>query len=72
MFITQAHVRTCTIDIILLNKMLEILVGVNKTTSAIAMEVKNEYSKFLSSVVKTNKEAYLEYNETEDGLDSFL
>ena len=49
MFITQAHVRTCTIDIILLNKMLEILVGLNKTTSAIAMEVKNETEDGLDS-----------------------
>ena len=56
----------------LLDKMLEILVGLKKTTSAIAMEAKNEYSKFLSSVVKTNKEAFLDYDETKDHLVSFL
>ena len=36
------------------------------------MEVKNEHSKFLSSVVKANKEAFLEYDETKNPLDSFL
>ena len=56
----------------LLSKMLEILVGLKKTTSAIAMEVKNDYSKFLSGVVKTNKEALLEYDETKDRLDSLF
>ena len=39
------------LTLILLDKKLEILVSLKKTTSAIAMEVKIEYSKFLSSVV---------------------
>ena len=56
----------------LLDKMLEILVGLKKTTSAIEIEARNEYSKFLSSLVKTNKEVFLEYDETKDRLDSFL
>ena len=43
-----------------LDKMLETLICLKKTTSAIEMEVKIEYSKFLSSVVKTNKEAFFE------------
>ena len=56
----------------LLDKMLEILLGLKKPTSATAIEVKNVYSKFLSGVVKTSKEAFLEYYETKDRLDSFL
>ena len=54
------------------DKMLEILVGLRKSTSEIAVKAKQEGSKFLSHVLKTNKEVFLEYDETKLPLDSFL
>ena len=38
----------------LLDKMLEILVGLKKVTSKMAMKAKQEYSKFFTHVVKPN------------------
>lgn len=56
----------------LLEKMLEILVGLKKLTSEAAMKAKQEYSKFLSHIVKPNTEHFNEFNQTTDRLDSFL
>ena len=41
-------------------------------TSAIAMEVRNECTNFLSYVVKTSKEIFFEHDETKNRFDSFL
>ena len=56
----------------LLDKMLEILVGLKKVTSEMAMKAKQEYSKFLTHVVKPNTEPFNEFEESKNRLDSFL
>ena len=56
----------------LLDKMLEILVGLKKVTSEMAMKAKQEYSKFLTHVVKPNTESFNEFEESKNRLDSFL
>ena len=56
----------------LLDKMLEILVGLKKVTSEMAMKAKQEYSKFLTHVVKPNTESFNEFEESKTRLDSFL
>ena len=56
----------------LLDKMLEILVGLKKVTSEMAMKAKQEYSKFLTHVVKPNTESFNEFEESKNWLDLFL
>ena len=56
----------------LLDKMLEILVGLKKITSEMAMKAKQEYSKFLTHVVKPNTESFDEFEKSKNRLDSFL
>ena len=56
----------------LLDKMLEILVGLKKVTSEMAMKAKQEYSKFLTHVVKRNTKSFNEFEKSKNRLDSFL
>ena len=56
----------------LLDKMLEILVGLKKVTSEMAMKAKQEYSKFLTHVVKPNTESFNESEESKNRLELFL
>ena len=56
----------------LLDKMLEILVGLKKVTSKMAMKAKQEYSKFLTHAAKPNTESFNEFEESKNRLDLFL
>ena len=56
----------------LLDKMLEILVGLKKVTSEMAMKAKQEYSKFLTHVVKPNTESFNESEESKNQLELFF
>ena len=56
----------------LLDKMLEILVGLKKVSYEMAIKAKQEYSKFLAHVVKPNTESFNEFEESKNRLDSFL
>ena len=53
----------------LLDKMLEILVGLKKVTSEMAMKAKQEYSKFLTHVVKRNTKSFNEFEKSKNRLD---
>ena len=56
----------------LLDKMFEILVGLKKVTYEMAIKAKQEYSKFLTHVVKPNTESFNKFEESKNRLDSFL
>ena len=56
----------------LLDKMLEILVGLKKITSEMAMKAKQEYSKFLTHLVKPNTESFNESEESKNRLELFF
>ena len=55
-----------------LDKVLEIPVGLKKVTSEMTVKVKQEYSKFLTHVVKPNTKTFNEFEESKNRLESFL
>ena len=55
-----------------LDKVLEIPVGLKKVTSEMKVKVKQEYSKFLTHVVKPNTKTFNEFEESKNRLESFL